>query len=51
MMLYIVHGLLHLTGYDDATPPAAAKMHARQEQLLEAFEKKLRDRRSRATRP
>jgi probable rRNA maturation factor len=36
LMLYVVHGLLHVMGYDDSTP-AAAKMHARQEQLLDAF--------------
>ncbi|MDP6637171.1 MAG: rRNA maturation RNase YbeY [Phycisphaerae bacterium] len=37
LMLYIVHGLLHVMGYDDTTPQAAEKMYARQEQLLEAF--------------
>ena len=37
LMLYIVHGLLHVMGYDDTTPQAAEKMHARQEELLEAF--------------
>jgi len=37
LMLYIVHGLLHVMGYDDTTPQAAEKMRARQEELLEAF--------------
>ena len=37
LMLYIVHGLLHVIGYDDTTPKAAEKMYARQEELLDAF--------------
>ncbi len=37
LMLYVVHGLLHLTGYDDKTPGAAARMHTREEELLDAF--------------
>ena len=37
LMLYIVHGLLHVMGCDDTNPRAAARMHARQEQLLEDF--------------
>lgn len=37
LMLYIVHGLLHVMGYDDTTPQAAEKICARQEELLEAF--------------
>ena len=37
LMLYVIHGLLHLTGYDDTTPAAAAKMLARQDHLLAAF--------------
>ncbi len=37
LLLYVAHGLLHLTGYDDATPAAAKRMHARQEELLEKF--------------
>ena len=37
LMLYIVHGLLHVMGYDDTNPQAAEKMYARQEELLEAF--------------
>ncbi len=34
LLLYVAHGLLHLTGYDDATPPLAARMHARAERLV-----------------
>ncbi|HZZ72980.1 MAG TPA: rRNA maturation RNase YbeY [Pirellulales bacterium] len=28
LLLYVVHGLLHLVGYDDTTPAAAAAMRA-----------------------
>jgi probable rRNA maturation factor len=37
LMLYVVHGLLHQMGYDDSSIRGAAKMHARQEQLLAEF--------------
>jgi rRNA maturation RNase YbeY len=37
LLRYVAHGLLHLCGYDDATAPQFQRMHARQEQLLEAF--------------
>ena len=37
LMLYVVHGLLHLVGYEDSSARGAAKMHAREEELLEAF--------------
>lgn len=37
LMLYVVHGLLHLMGYEDKTPRGGAKMHAREEEILEAF--------------
>ena len=37
LMLYVVHGLLHLMGYDDQAARAAARMHAREEELLRAF--------------
>jgi len=37
LMLYVVHGLLHLLGYDDATAEGAAAMHAREEELLDTF--------------
>jgi len=37
LMLYVVHGLLHLTGHSDATAAAARRMHAREDELLTAF--------------
>ena len=37
LLLYVVHALLHLMGYDDTDPRAAARMRARQAELLEAF--------------
>lgn len=37
LMLYVVHGLLHLTGYDDRTARGAARMHAREDELLAEF--------------
>ena len=37
LLLYAVHGLLHLIGYDDTTPPKAARMRVRQEELLDAY--------------
>jgi probable rRNA maturation factor len=37
LMLYVVHGLLHLMGYEDTTIRGAARMRARQEELLDAF--------------
>ncbi len=37
LLLYLVHGTLHLLGYDDHDPDERAVMHARQEELLAAF--------------
>jgi len=37
LLLYVLHGLLHLLGYDDTSKPKARRMHARQAELLEAF--------------
>jgi probable rRNA maturation factor len=37
LMLYVIHGLLHLTGYEDATVRGASRMRARQEELLREF--------------
>lgn len=34
LKLYIVHGLLHLHGFDDQTPAEAHKMKAAQERIL-----------------
>jgi probable rRNA maturation factor len=37
LKLYIVHGLLHLHGFDDQTPSEAHRMKAAQEKILRAF--------------
>ncbi len=37
LMLYVVHGLLHLMGYEDGTAAGAARMHAREDELLSGF--------------
>ncbi|MFM7183109.1 MAG: rRNA maturation RNase YbeY [Verrucomicrobiales bacterium] len=37
VLLYCIHGLLHLQGYDDTTADARAAMSARQEELLALF--------------
>ena len=36
LALYTIHGLLHLNGYEDAAPRAAARMHRAQNRLLRA---------------
>jgi len=36
LMLYIVHGLLHLLGYDDHDAEQAGRMHERERELLAA---------------
>lgn len=36
LLLYCVHGLLHLLGHDDHDPDAARRMHAREDELLMA---------------
>lgn len=36
LLLYALHGLLHLCGYDDREPQAHDAMHAREDELLEA---------------
>lgn len=46
VLLYCLHGLLHLAGYDDTTPSAARAMARAQDQLLKqvlAEEAGLRD--------
>jgi len=37
LMLYVVHGLLHVMGYEDQSVGGSAGMQARQEELLEQF--------------
>lgn len=36
LLLYAVHGLLHVTGYDDIDPEGAQAMHRREDELLTA---------------
>lgn len=40
LMLYVVHGLLHLMGYEDKSIRGAARMHAREDEILDAFTKR-----------
>ena len=42
LMLYVIHGLLHMMGYEDTSIRGAARMHAREEELLKEFLKKRR---------
>lgn len=49
LTLYVVHGLLHLMGYEDSTVRGAARMHAREEEILDQFEN--RPRKSPARKP
>ncbi len=37
LMLYVVHGLLHVMGYDDQSIRGATRMRAREEELLAEF--------------
>ncbi|MBI5722382.1 MAG: rRNA maturation RNase YbeY [Planctomycetes bacterium] len=37
LMIYIIHGLLHQMGHEDATIRGAARMHAREDELLREF--------------
>lgn len=37
LLLYVAHGTLHLLGYDDHDPKERARMHRRQEALLDRF--------------
>ncbi len=39
LRLYIVHGLLHLSGYDDRSPAAAREMERTQERVLCALQR------------
>ncbi len=41
LALYVIHGLLHLNGYDDLKPPAARRMHDRQANILNTARDKL----------
>ena len=37
LLLYAVHGLLHVLGHDDHDPGAAARMHEREDALIQAI--------------
>jgi probable rRNA maturation factor len=34
LLLYVIHGILHLTGYDDLTGPKKTKMDNKQDEIL-----------------
>jgi len=36
-MLYIIHGILHLLGFDDSSPAAAQKMRRKEGELLKSL--------------
>ncbi len=38
LSLYVIHGVLHLTGYDDTTPAARRRMFARQQRYLRGLQ-------------
>jgi probable rRNA maturation factor len=37
LLLYVVHGLLHLCGWDDRTPADFRAMHAREDEILSSL--------------
>jgi probable rRNA maturation factor len=37
LLLYLIHGTLHLVGYNDATPKERAVMRAREREVLRRF--------------
>jgi probable rRNA maturation factor len=37
LLLYVIHGVLHLVGYEDATPPQQAAMRAQERAYLSRF--------------
>jgi probable rRNA maturation factor len=41
LALYVIHGLLHLNGFDDVKPASARRMHARQAKILNAAQRTL----------
>lgn len=38
LLLYVIHGTLHLVGYDDLTPDVQTKMRARERHYLQRFQ-------------
>lgn len=39
-MTYVIHGILHLVGFDDTTPPKKRIMFAKQKQVMDQLRKK-----------
>jgi probable rRNA maturation factor len=39
LLLYVIHGSLHLIGYDDQTPQAKAEMRQKEREFLALFDK------------
>lgn len=44
LLLYVIHGALHLVGYDDATPEDRGRMRAAERRRLAAFDPELEGR-------
>jgi probable rRNA maturation factor len=42
LLLYVIHGTLHLVGYDDRTPPQRAEMRRRESEVLQELGIELR---------
>ena len=38
LLLYVIHGMLHLVGYDDQTPEARSEMRRRERHYLAGFD-------------
>lgn len=38
LLLYVVHGMLHLVGYDDLDPESLSEMRAREREVLATFD-------------
>jgi probable rRNA maturation factor len=43
LLRYIIHGVLHLVGHDDATPKLSKRMWQRQEQIVAMFSRRQRE--------
>ncbi len=43
LLLYLVHGFLHVAGYDDLEPEPAARMRERQRQILRRVDRPVED--------
>jgi probable rRNA maturation factor len=49
LLLYVTHGLLHMLGYNDHGIRPAARMHAREDEILAELTRRQRQRRRRST--